>query len=440
MSFQAHKKLLAGSAAIAAALSLGLAAPSQASTTGCHKVAAPGGNDSALGTVAQPIRTAQRLVDMLEPGQVGCFRNGTYSSDEIGIDTPGVTLTSYGSERGTLRGRLWADADGISVTDLNLVGENAADLPSPTVTANGVIFARNDITNNHTAICFVIGSLSHGHATGTLIEDNKIHNCGILPAANHDHGIYVEQATDTVIRGNWIYDNADRGIQLYPNADRTTITANVIDGNGQGIIFGGDSSSTSDGNVVERNVISNPAVRHNVESHYDSGDPVGSGNVVRQNCMFGPGGWYGGPDGSGIQSPQEGFRASENLVEEPAYVNRGAKDFNLAPGSACAKIVDGSLTVGIELRAARSKVRANQALPVSGETSGADSGSEVTLSVQRKGKWVQIGRATVRPDGSFAGKVKVKAGRVKVARLRASARVVGDSNPVKVKVKSKIKR
>ena len=28
-------------------------------------------------------------------------------------------------------------------------------------------------------------------------------------------------ATDTLIRGNWIYDNADRGIQLYPNAQNS---------------------------------------------------------------------------------------------------------------------------------------------------------------------------------------------------------------------------
>ena len=42
-----------------------------------------------------------------------------------------------------------------------------------------------------------------------------------------------------MIRDNWIYDNADRGVQLYPDADGTVVTGNVIDGNGEGVIFGG---------------------------------------------------------------------------------------------------------------------------------------------------------------------------------------------------------
>ena len=65
-----------------------------------------------------------------------------------------------------------------------------------------MVFARNDVTTNHTAICFIVGEPTYGHARRTLIEGNRIHNCGVMPAANHDHGIYVEEATDTVIRGN----------------------------------------------------------------------------------------------------------------------------------------------------------------------------------------------------------------------------------------------
>ena len=74
-----------------------------------------------------------------------------------------------------------------------------------------------------------------------MIEHNRIHDCGVLPATNLDHGIYVAEADHTVIRRNLIYDNADRGVQLYPDADGTVVTGNVIDGNGEGVIFGGDS-------------------------------------------------------------------------------------------------------------------------------------------------------------------------------------------------------
>ena len=53
-----------------------------------------------------------------------------------------------------------------------------------------------------------------------MIEHNRIHDCGELPATNFDHGVYVAEARDTVIRDNWIYSNADRGVQLYPDAGR----------------------------------------------------------------------------------------------------------------------------------------------------------------------------------------------------------------------------
>ena len=49
-----------------------------------------------------------------------------------------------------------------------------------------------------------------------VIERNRIHDCGELPATNHQHGIYVAHAIGTVIRDNWIYDNADRGFSFTP--------------------------------------------------------------------------------------------------------------------------------------------------------------------------------------------------------------------------------
>ena len=74
----------------------------------------------------------------------------------------------------------------------------------------------------------------YGRARGTVIERNRIHNCGQLPPTNHHHGIYVEASDGARITDNWIYDNADRGMQLFPDAQGTYIARNVIDGNGAG--------------------------------------------------------------------------------------------------------------------------------------------------------------------------------------------------------------
>jgi parallel beta-helix repeat protein len=324
----------------------------------CNKVASPTGSDTAAGTAAAPYRTALKLVSSLAAGQTGCLRAGTYV-ESIDDYTPNLTLTSYPGERATLKGRLYISdqASGTTVSSLNLDGRNAsAGSASPTITGSDVTFTDNDVTNYNTAICFMVGSPVVGQARNVVIADNNIHNCGKLPAANHDHGIYLEAADGTVIRNNWIHNNADRGIQLFPNADNSVITGNVIDSNGEGIIFSGEfvnsgvfqtsdgqgTYETSDNNLVEHNVITNALVRHNVESAYPDGMPAGTGNAVRNNCIAGAHGWYAEADGSGIQKPQEGFTATNNVIADPQYVGASSGNYSLQAGSPCASILAGA--------------------------------------------------------------------------------------------------
>src|SRR5207245_8215668 len=93
-----------------------------------------------------------------------------------------------------------------------------------------------------------------------LIQRNRIHDCGRIPSSNHDHGIYLAYSDNTKVLDNVIFDNADRGVQLYPDAQGTLIKGNVIDGNGEGVIFSGAGGSASNDNVVEHNVITNPPI------------------------------------------------------------------------------------------------------------------------------------------------------------------------------------
>ena len=323
-------------AAAAATVSLSAGAGPAAATVTCDRVAAAGGSDAAAGTVGAPFATASKLVASLTGGQTGCLRAGTYSGD-ISLRTAGITLSSYPGETATVVGRVRfeATADDAVVENLNLDGRNPNNYLSPLIYADRAVLRNNDITNHHTAICVHI-TASPGSAPprGVLIEDNRIHDCGRLPATNFDHGIYVAEARDTVIRDNWIYSNADRGVQLYPDADGTLVTNNVIDGNGEGVIFGGDSHSSSDNNVVEHNLITNSSLRYNVEASW--GGPVGTGNVARDNCSSGG---AGAAAEGGIQSPSVGFAATGNVVADPEYVNRAAGNFDLSPDSPC--LVDG---------------------------------------------------------------------------------------------------
>jgi len=311
--------------------------PPPAPTTACTKYAGPTGSDTAAGTLAAPFRTAQNLVNKLAAGETGCLLPGTYT-ESVTFRTGGaagapITLTSAG-ERASVVGRMWiADsANDVVVSNLRLDGRTAS-APSPTVNGDRVTFRNNEVTNANTNICFVLGDGEgpYGIAVSPTIAGNRIHHCGRLPAANHDHGIYVEASRGAVITDNVIYDNADRGIQLYPDAQNSVITGNVIDGNGSGIIFSGDFGISSNGNVVRGNVISNSVLRYNVEAWYPSGNPIGTGNLLATNCV-----WNGA---KGNLDGQPGYTASGTVVADPLFVDRAGKDFRLRAGSPCASLL-----------------------------------------------------------------------------------------------------
>ena len=329
---------LAGLVATAAA-ALAFASPAGASAS-CDRVASPTGSDSAAGTVAAPFKTGQKLASSLSSGQTGCFRAGTFSGS-ISVRVPNLTLTSYPGERATLVGYFAVafQGSGDTVKNLNIDGRPA--VATPQISADNVTFSGNDVTNHNTAICFTVGGFGY-RPQNTVIENNNIHDCGRLPAQNGDHGIYIDDATGTIVRGNWIHNNADFGVHMYPNGDHSLITGNIIDSNGEGVIFGGAGGQTSDNNVVEHNIITNSQVRQNVESYWGSG-PVGVGDVVTNNCIKGAADpYYATQNGSGILSPRVGFTASSNLIVDPGYENAMSGDYRIPSDSPCAAILAGA--------------------------------------------------------------------------------------------------
>jgi parallel beta-helix repeat protein len=467
---------LAGAAIFASTLGAG----SAAAAGECTAVASPQGSPSAPGTLAAPVRTAQQAIDIAGAGGVACLRAGSYSSeDQIRLEQPGTTLMSYPGERAALRGRVYVTktGDGVTVANLDIDGRNENTQPSPTINGDDVTISGNDITNHHTGICIVIGSPDPqwGRAHDTLIEDNRIHDCGVLPAENFDHGVYVSAADRTVIRNNWIYDNADRGIQLYSDADHTTITGNVIDGNGQGVIFGGHEESSSDHNTVTNNVITNSKIRDNIESSF-APEQIGVGNLATDNCVGG--GAYDEGDGGILAGPvaQVGFRAEDNLIGDPGYANRAAKDFSLDPQSACGRILagapapagtistgatpdgstdgsgdepapasddDGGAETGdsqdssgqpvssgrVTIDVSRSKVVKHQRFTVHG---AAVAGARVEIIRRVSGGWRRVAVVGASESGSYRAGVRARGNGRQILRARATGLAASDSVKVKV--------
>ncbi|MGH2978049.1 MAG: right-handed parallel beta-helix repeat-containing protein, partial [Solirubrobacterales bacterium] len=333
-SAAARGRMAAVAAAIATTAVASVATSSPAAVS-CDRVAAPSGSDSAAGSAASPYRTVQKLADSLAPGQTGCLRAGLYEQDVKvtrggGPGSP-VTLTSHPGERATLKGRLRiADsANFVTVEALDLDGRDASNLPSPSVYGDDVVFRDNDVTDHHTGICFLLGSDQYGRAKRTTIERNRIHDCGVLPAQNHHHGIYIEASDDARILNNWIYDNADRGVQMFPDSQRSYIAGNVIDGNGQGVSYARESAH----NVVEHNVVSNSVLRWNIEDWQLSG----TGNVARNNCVWTTRTDLYNRQGGVMVNPD--FSAVDNLIADPSFEDRAARDFRLREGGPCAALL-----------------------------------------------------------------------------------------------------
>lgn len=310
----------------------------------CTHYVSSSGNDRNAGTAQRPWRTVGHLVANWRPGWVGCLRGAFVEDVSIhrgGTAASPVVLRSVPGTRALLRGRLWIvrGANHVVVSDLRLDGRantgiGRGDLPSPTINANSAVFLRNDVYNRRTRICFVLGSIrGYGRTVSTVLAYNRIHDCGRRrrdgSGNNHHHGVYLENALRTRIVSNVIYQNADRGIQLYPNAQSTLITGNVIDGNGEGVIFSGAEGYSSSSNRVTRNVISNSRTRYNIEYWWEKGTRVGRNNTAIHNCL-------GGAREGNLALPLIGYTARANVAARVSYRNRGRSDFRLKYGSSCA--------------------------------------------------------------------------------------------------------
>ena len=304
----------------------------------CSLFAAPGGSDRASGGRATPFATPQRLIDALHAGQVGCLRGGVYKGAVTVAHggKPGrpLILRSYPGEQARVVGRLYVrlQARNLSFLDVVLDGRNALALPSPTVFGSEVLFSGDDVTNEHSSICFDLGEAGGPQARDISIERSSIHDCGHLPANNHEHGIYVENANNVRIAWDLIFANADRGIQLYPNAQSTTVVHNVIYGNGEGILFSGAFGTASSNALVAHNVIGDSQQRSNVESWYPAGNPIGAHNLVTDNCI-------GTSSASWLNMSGGGFSASRNLLVEPPFADAQAGDFQLPAANPCLMLV-----------------------------------------------------------------------------------------------------
>lgn len=298
-------------------------APAPAADVECTAYAAPG-------------ESVQALVDSLEAGGTGCLRAGTYThaaGDYIAkfkaagtADAP-ITLRSAPGERAHLVGVVMLDstASHVRLSDLEIEGTGVQNTVK--IYSADAVVENSDISNAMRGdSCMILGG-GAGRAVRPVVRGNTFHDCGAEANGNKDHGIYASRTDEAQITGNTFTNPVGYAIQLYPDAQGARVSENVIDGGPDtirgGIVIGGDTTSASSNNVVERNIITHTATQ-GVFSYWPGA--VGTDNVVRDNCFWETDDEVGG---------DAGLAVAGNIVADPSFANRAARDYTLAQDSGC---------------------------------------------------------------------------------------------------------
>jgi hypothetical protein len=316
----------------------------------CDRVAAPSGHDHAAGTMARPWRTAQRLADGLRHGMTGCLREGTYR----GHGHPGYVLRftrgrvhvrSFPGERARLAGVVYVrhGANHVTVSRVDiedtLAPEEGGQIPVQ-VDARDTRLERLDVTTGSRKTCVILGSFDgYGPAVDTVLRDSVLRDCGDPAHGLLDHAIYVLHARRPRIIGNLMFNAATYGVQLYPSAQHAVVEHNIIADSGGGVIFAGDGSHASSGNVVTGNVIAGSTRDYNLADYWEG--PVGTENVAQDNCL--------GAGPAGNIEPGTGFTPQDNRETDPGFVDPATRDYRLRADSGCLDVL-GTTPATVALR------------------------------------------------------------------------------------------
>jgi Right handed beta helix region len=292
------------------------------------------GSDSNPGTRARPWRTVQKALDTLRPGQRALVARGTYSENHtmeragtraapitIAAQTRGVVLHAEATRGDTYPIRFTDGAAYVRLTGFVL--ERARGTSSTNVyfegNAHHIELSRNEIRYSQDQGVFAERTTRNLHIVGNRIHRNGF---GHVSGQHQSHGIYIE-GRNHLIANNVIHDHPHGfGIQVYPGNTGTTIVHNTIVGAGHsGIVVGGDEGVS--GITIRNNVI---AFNANYGVQMDSDCPTGRVAIDR-NVI------HGNPEGPVQRGCSNVSTAGGNVLSDPRFVSRGARNYRVRGGS-----------------------------------------------------------------------------------------------------------
>ncbi|MFG2127018.1 right-handed parallel beta-helix repeat-containing protein [Streptomyces sp. NPDC048751] len=244
---------LASAALVTAWGTAGTAAASPAAAAATTLVVATNGDDTAPGTLARPLKTVQRAVDLAKPGDVIAVRGGTYTlTDNITIATSGtasqpITLGAYQGERvvvdgerlpashtpvgGSIpraeRGAIHQEASYWRISDLEIINGPYGVYCDG---CNGNVFTRLSTHDNYES-----GFQLQGTSSNNLILNlDSYANRDPRKNGESADGLAVKEGSGAgnVVRGARLWNNVDDGFDAWKFTSPILIENTVAHGNG----------------------------------------------------------------------------------------------------------------------------------------------------------------------------------------------------------------
>ncbi len=305
------------------------------SAPACTKVRLPGPNLKAF-------------LDTLTPGDVVCLRAGEHGARGTeafmtvsGTQTAPIILKGYLDEAmPTILGYFPIGGSNIVISGLLFDGPTGlvnANPPNPPVERSPIAIYGSNVEINH---CEIRGSLSRAgiylqNAYNTRLIGNYIHDNGNFSdpsTANLDHGIYFGSGSG-LIANNLIERNYAFGVHLYPSASNVIVQQNTIVRNGRsGVIIGGWTTNCPNTGCPPQptnNLVVNNIIAFNAYYAFQSFELTTTGHIIKNNLLW-------GNAGGNIPTDERLTRGltfvnQNNIQADPRFV--GTSNYRLQSGS-----------------------------------------------------------------------------------------------------------
>jgi hypothetical protein len=299
----------------------------------------PQGSDDAAGTESAPLGTLDTALQRLQPGDTLVVGDGEYrESLRSLVITPGtadkrIRVEAAPGANPVLVGHLWlTGADYWDVTGLDVRWDGKKNKGNHMVKftgGTGWTLSNGEFSRAKSYAALLIS----GGANKFTVSDMYIHDTRKANGRNQDHLIYVNtDAQGGVIERNVLVGSSNgRAIKVGPPQDggredlgNVVIRYNtMVDNRGPSNV---SLSYNTSGVQIYRNIMVDPG---NGEANVTTLDLSGTGNVVRDNVIFGS----TGPDERGTHGLKDG---GGNVVVDPDFADPGSGDFHPRASKAAA--------------------------------------------------------------------------------------------------------